>query len=82
MPSSMHIDKRLKALEQSSLGENPNAIVVLLHPGEDDATKAAKIAEAKRERGLADNDPCRVIVVRFGADDRAPKAVLAVGLRR
>lgn len=67
MPSSMNIDKRLKALEQSSLNENPNVIVVLLHPGEDDATKAEKIADARRERGLQENDTAQVIVVLFGA---------------
>jgi hypothetical protein len=62
----MHIEKRLKALEQSSLGENQNVIVVLLDPGEDDAIKAEKIGEAKRERGLGDNDPCQVVVIRYG----------------
>lgn len=65
----MNYDKRLVALEQSSRSENPNVIVVLLHPGEDDAIKNEKIAEAKRERGLQENDPAKVIVVRFGAHD-------------
>ncbi len=63
----MNYDKRLAALEQSSLNENPNVIVVLLHPGEGDATKAEKIAEARSERGLHENDAAQVIVVRFGA---------------
>ena len=51
----MNYDKRLAALEQSSRGEDP-VILVQLHPGEDDATKAEKIAEARRERGLHEND--------------------------
>jgi hypothetical protein len=65
----MNYGKRLAALEQSSRGEDPNVIVVLLHPGEDDATKAEKIAEAKHALGLAENDTRPVIVVRFGAHD-------------
>lgn len=67
MPSSMHFDKRLTTLERFAYSENPNVIVVLLHPGEDDAIKAEKIAEARRGRGLHENDPAQVIVVRFGA---------------
>ena len=64
----MNYDKRLTALEQSSCSEGP-VIVVLLHPGENDAIKAEKIEEARRERGLGDTDPCQVVVVRFGADN-------------
>ena len=74
---NMNIDKRLKALEQSSLGGDPNVIVVMLDPGEDEATKAEKIAEARRERGLGDNDPCQVIVVLFGADEHGRDGEIA-----
>ncbi len=69
MPSSIHFGKRLATLERFAYSESYNAIVVLLHPGEDDAIKAEKIAAARRERGVHENDPAQVIVVRFGADD-------------
>jgi hypothetical protein len=68
--NAMHFDKRLATLEQCSYSEDHNVIVVLLHPGEDDATKAERIVAAKRDLGLAEDDPRRVIVVRFGVDDR------------
>ena len=68
MPSSMHFGKRLATLERFAYSESHNVIVVVLHPGEDDATKAEKIAEARRERCLDENDQAQVIVVRFGAD--------------
>jgi hypothetical protein len=44
-------------------------IVVLVHPRADEATKAEKIAEARREHGPQENEPCQVIAVRFGADN-------------
>jgi hypothetical protein len=62
-------DKRLERLEQTASSEDANVIVVHLSPGEDDAAKTMKIAEAKHSLGLTDDDPRRVIVVRYGADD-------------
>ena len=72
MPNSMHFDKRLTTLERFAYSESHNAIVVLLYPGEDDATKAAKIATEWRELGLAEDDPRQVVVVRFGGPDGQP----------
>ena len=73
MPNFAHIDKRLRALEQSASSEGANVIVVLLSPGAGDVAKSAKIAEAKRSLGLAEDDPRQVMVVIFGADEGATK---------
>ena len=64
-----NFDRRLERLEQGASSEDVNVIVVHLSPGESDAAKTMKIAEAKHSLGLAEDDLRRVIVVRYGADD-------------
>jgi hypothetical protein len=67
MPNSVHFDKRLRTLEQSTFSAERNIIVVLLSAGEGEVQKVEKIAQARRELGLAESDSRQVIVVRFGA---------------
>jgi hypothetical protein len=67
MPNSVHFDKRLRTLEQSTFSAEHNIIVVLLSADEGEVQKVEKIAQARRELGLAETDARQVIVVRFGA---------------
>jgi hypothetical protein len=55
-------DKRLERLEQATFSEAGNMIVLLLKPGEDEA---AKVAEAKLEHGLGEDDSAKIIAVQF-----------------
>jgi hypothetical protein len=61
-------ERRLEKLEQEAaqFSGTANMILVYLHPGED---KAAKVAEAKLEHGLGENDSGRILVVQFVAAD-------------
>jgi hypothetical protein len=60
-------ETRIARLElDSSVGDH-KMILVFLEPGEDETTK---VAAARRKRGLAENDSCRIVVVRWLASDR------------
>ncbi len=62
-----YFDKRLATLEQSSFGDGRNPILVVTDYGDGDAEAAEKVAAAKRQHGIAEDDPRHIIVVRFGA---------------
>ena len=61
-------ERRLCKLEQEAgqLSGTANMVVVLLHPGDDEA---AKVAEAKLEHGLGENDSDRILLLQLVAAD-------------
>ena len=61
-------DKRLECMEHATFTEDQNMVLVFLHPGEDEA---AKVAEAKLEHGLGEDDSGRILVIQFVAVDGA-----------
>ena len=61
----MNYERRLTALEQvagSKEDMNKPVLQIIVHTGDDEA---AMIAEARRERGLKDDDPAFIVIYRI-----------------